>query len=85
MTMQAQAGPVRGAIGRKKKELMLADYDNPATHATPNCMLIERQLGWIVQTLHNPRLRLTERQCLLAFAGDILIEFLGRERARGVA
>ena len=77
----AQAGPVRGAIGRKKKETIMAEYDKYPKDAsqTSEAAVTEKQLGWAVKTLHNPKIRREERQCLLVLAGEILLGFLAQD------
>lgn len=65
----------------KRKAMDLGYTEHPPT-ATPNRMVVEKQLGWAVQTLHNPQIRPNERACLLLLAGSILIDFVGQQHLR---
>ena len=54
-------------------------YNTHPEDATPNRLVVERQLGWAVKTLRNPKLRPAERRCLLLVAGEILVGFLAQD------
>ena len=61
---------------------MDTQYDNHPTNATPNRQIVEKQLGWALVTLRNPRIRRSERRCLLLLAGSILIDFVCQQHLR---
>ena len=85
MTLTARAATrARGFAAERETRTMTVEYNTHPEDATPNRMLIERQLGWIVQTLHNDRIRKSERKCLLLLGGQILLAFLGQARRVGV-
>ena len=58
---------------------MTTEYDIHPTGATPESILVEKQLAWAIGTIRNPKIRRAERLCLLLLAGEILISFLGRD------
>ena len=64
----------------EREESRPRSYNNSATNATPERMVVEKQLDWAVATLRNPRLRPNERACILLSAGQTLIGFLADSR-----
>ena len=83
MTLTAQTPAFAGqAIMEENGTMEL--YKNHPSEATPNPLIVEKQLGWAIQTLRNSGLRPNERACILLGAGQILISFLGRESVRTV-
>ena len=76
MTMAQTASPARQTA---EKNSMDANYLNHTRNASSDSIF--RQLSCIVGALHNPRLRSTERACLLLCAGEILFDFLGQRLA----
>ena len=60
-------------------EAVEASYSGHTAYATPNRVVVEQQLGWVVATVHNGGIRKHERRCLLLLAGAILLDFLARE------
>ena len=62
-----------------------ASYSGHPVVASPEEQVITKQLTWIIRTLRKPGVRPGERECLLLSAGQILIDFLVRERAGGIA
>ena len=58
-------------------------YKKQNHNASLELSVTQRKLTRIVGKLHDPRIRPNERGCLLLYAGEILISFLGRD-TRGV-
>ena len=60
-------------------------YNTDPTNATRNRQIVEQKLGWTLQTLRNPRIRRSERRCLLLLAGSILRDYLSRQHREAAA
>ena len=54
-------------------------YADDSAASSPESIVTEHQLGWVVGTLHNPKIRQHERECLLLCAGEILLDLLGQQ------
>lgn len=62
----------------ENKEAMGVAYSRFPSHTSPTSetTVIEKQLGWAIQTLHNPDIWRSERRCLLDLAGGIMLDYL---------
>ena len=59
----------------------MALYNSHPEDATPASETsVTEKLGWAVQTLHDPRIRPNERDCLLLYAGEILVDYLVQQQ-----
>ena len=59
-------------------EAVEASYSRHTAHASAES-IVTAKLGWAIRTLHNPKIRRGERECLLLLAGEILLGFLAQD------